>query len=626
MMDSLGGMRKLHGLNRWRITRAFRLHPSSFVLHPWFLAIVVGALSTASVLAQADTKDWPMYNRDVTGSRHNPAETAINKENASQLIEKWRFPAADAKDQIGVIHATPIVVGGYVYFGTATDPTFYKLTPDGKVRWSYRNPSLAGSKATAKAGEQPRNRFQASPFGILASALVSGDAVFFGDTGGWFYCLDRATGAERWKLNARAPGFPGAHPINVFIGSPIVADGKLIVAGGTLEQLVAGSVFYRGSRGRGFVMALDPKDGRILWKYDVGTPPKPLDPPITITDSWGKHVFYFGPGTSSVWSTPSFDLETSTIFFGTDVNTAPRRPTTDDPGYGTRESCAVVAVDVRTGAEKWLTQINPGDVWTNSMRAYDPKEKRYKDQSIGDTPKIYTIPVAGTPTKVVGVGCKNGGFYILRVQDGRILDHTPIYTGPPVYPLTPPPDTRTLALPSPIGGLQTGCATDGASIFTNGIDAIRLATQETPAASGSAPTGGRVVAISLDGRTERWRHERALVASLGGPPPKPVFTDVGDPVASGIAVANGVLYFTTVASGKLVALDIADGRVLKELDLGPVWSGPSVSRGRVYVGTGNTLFSPSPGEAFFPKSSTGVLHSFGLPGDDEVDRLGAGPE
>jgi hypothetical protein len=66
--------------------------------------------------------------------------------------------------------------------------------------------------------------------------------------------------------------------------------------------------------------------------------------------------------------------------------------------------------------------------------------------------------------------------------------------------------------------------------------------------------------------------------------------------------------------------------VLKEIDLGPVWSGPSVSRGRVYVGTGNTLFVPLDFEAYFPKKSTGVLYSFGLPGEDEVARLGAGKE
>ena len=88
-----------------------------------------------------------------------------------------------------------------------------------------------------------------------------------------------------------------------------------------------------------------------------------------------------------------------------------------------------------------------------------------------------------------------------------------------------------------------------------------------------------------------------------------------------MAVAGGVVYFTTVGSGKLVAVDAESGKLLKEIDLGPVWSGPAVSRGRVYVGTGNTLFSPSDDEAFFPKADSGTLYSFGLPGEDELDRL-----
>jgi outer membrane protein assembly factor BamB len=182
-----------------------------------------------------------------------------------------------------------------------------------------------------------------------------------------------------------------------------------------------------------------------------------------------------------------------------------------------------------------------------------------------------------------------------------------------------------IALPGIIGGVQTGCATDGRMIFSNGIDCLRLGTLEKRMDS-APPSAGRVVAFSPDTRAEFWRHERPKIASLGGPAPKPVFTDVGDPIASGIAVANGVLYFTTVASGKLIALDAAGGSVLKEIDLGPVWSGPSVSRGRLYVGTGNTLFNPQDWEAFFPKKYTGVLYSFGLPGEDEVSRLGTGRE
>jgi len=567
-----------------------------------------------------------MYNCDVTGTRHNKAEKTLDKAGAAKLEEKWRFPAKESNQEIGVIHATPIVVGGYAYFGTATDPAFYKLTPDGKLKWRYQNPSRDSAKSAPAAGSNPNLRFQSSQDGILGSALVTDDTVYFGDIGGWFYALDRSTGAERWKINTRAEKFPGAHPLNAIFSSPILADGKVIVGGGSLEQVVAAFPGYRGCTGRGFVVALEPKTGSVVWKYDVGPTPEALEPPITITDSWGDHVFYFGPATSSVWCTPSFDEESGTIFFGTDVNTAPRRPTAEDPRLDTRESDAVIALDVHDGAELWVTQIATGDVWTNAMPSYDPKTKRYKDQSIGDTPKIYKIPVDGAPTPVVGFGCKDGGFYVLRALDGHPLVHTPIYTGPPTYPLSPEPDKRVLALPSCIGGLQTGCATDGHSIFTNGIDALRLGSQEELAKSMVPPTGGRVACISLDTRKEAWRHERPKIAKIGGPPPKAAYTDVGDPVASGIAVANGVLFFTTAVSGKLIALDTATGTVLKEIDLGPVWSGPSVSRGRVYVGSGNTLFNPLDFETYFPKKATGALFSFGLPGEDEVSRLGQGKE
>jgi polyvinyl alcohol dehydrogenase (cytochrome) len=583
-------------------------------------------LQSARVHAGDDARDWPMYNRDVLGTRHNPGEKAINPSNAARLQEKWRFPARGSDLEIGVIHATPAVVDGHVYFGTATDPTFNKLTPDGKLRWSYRNPARPQPRGKPADEEARRTRFQSSPDGILASALVTRDTVFFGDIGGWFYALDRATGKERWKLNARAKKFPGSHALNCFFASPILADGKLIVAGGTLEQVVAAFPGYRGCTGRGFVLALDPKSGHIKWKYDVGPKPERLSPKITIKDSWGNHDFFFGPATSSVWSTPSFDKDSGTLFFGTDTNIAPRRPTADNPRLDTPESCAIIALSVRDGTPKWIRQINQGDIWTLALRAYDPKTGRYKDQSIGDTPKIYTIPIDGKPTRVVGAGCKNGGFYVLRAADGRIVAHTPLYTGPPIFPLSPKPDRRMLALPGVMGGLQTGCATDGHTIYTNGIDALGLASQEKLAASGVPPTGGRVVALSLDTRTEHWRHERPRVARLGGPKPKPIYTNVGDPVASGVAVANGVVYFTAVASGKLVVLDAARGTVLKEIPLGPVWSGPSVARGRVYVGTGNTLFNAEDYEAFFPKKYTGTLYSFGLPGEDEVNRLGSGKE
>lgn len=575
------------------------------------------ALLIALCPAAADEKDWPTYNHDASGGRYNPAESSLGKANVANLEEKWRFPAKDSDLKIGVVYATPAVVEGCVYFGTASRPAFYKLSPDGKLKWSY---SLPGRDRGDPAGIK-------EPLGVYGSALVTDDAVYFGDLNGFLYALDRRTGKELWKLDTRGKDWPEAHPTNASFASPILADGKVVFAGGAFEQWIAGESSYRGCSGRGFVVALEPRTGKILWKYDVGPKPEPLDPPVTIRDSWGEHVFHCGPATSTVWSTPSFDPTAKTIFFGTDTNNSPRRPTKDDPRLDTKYACAVIALNAGDGSEKWVTQLNPGDVWHRGMRAYDAKAGRFLDQSIGDTPKVYSIPGSRAPTRVVGVGCKNGGFYVLQATDGTILRHTPVYTGKPVYPPEPTPDPRTLALPGPLGGLQTGCATDGKNVYTNGLDMITIGTQESSRGGLAPPSGGRVTSISLDTKEERWRHERPKVPAP--PAAQLFFRESGDPVASGIAVANGVVYFTTVVSKKLVALDASTGERLKEIDLGPVWSGPSVSRGRVYVGTGNLLFtSDGPAAALspFPRQPNGALVSFGLPGDDEVSRLGAGKD
>jgi glucose dehydrogenase len=556
-----------------------------------------------------DPNDWPTYNHDVLGTRHNAAERALGRDNVARLEEKWRFPAKGAKETIGAIQATPVVVNGCVYFGTANRPRFYKLAPDGRLKWVYpRDRELTrtaqqGLVAPAFAG------------GIFGSASVTADGVYFADLGGFVYALDPQTGEEKWTLDMRAPPFPDAHPFNCTFASPILADGRLIVAGGAGEQWLAGRPDFRCT-GQGFVMALDPATGRLLWKFGVGPRPQPLAPPVRIKDSWGEHVFHYGPCSSTVWSTPSYDATTQTLYFGTDADNAPRQPTADDPRFATRHSCAVIALDVRTGAEKWATQINPDDVWHYGIRGYDPKTGRYKDQAIGDTPKPYSIEAGGRRVRVVGVGCKNGGFYVLDAATGRILNQTPVYAGPPISPPVGL-DRRTLALPGLIGGLQTGCATDGHAVYTNGIDSNQAGTSEKPDTELRPPTAGRVVSISLDAGKENWRHERPKVKSVGGPWPLPRYTGVGDPVASGIALANRVVYFTTATSNRLVALDAATGALLKEIDLGPVWCGPSVSHGRVYVGSGNVLFSPYDArEAFFPKSGTGVLYSFGLTGPD----------
>src|SRR5689334_15072303 len=106
------------------------------------VAFILAGLMVLCAPARADdAADWPMYNHDVAGWRFNAAEKILGVDNVGKLVEKWRFPAGDSKETIGVVHATPAVVNGEVYFGTATFPAFYKLDRDGKQAWVYRNPA-----------------------------------------------------------------------------------------------------------------------------------------------------------------------------------------------------------------------------------------------------------------------------------------------------------------------------------------------------------------------------------------------------------------------------------------------------------------------------------------------------
>ena len=111
-----------------------------------------------------------MYNHDVLGTRPQPGRDGHRPGQRRPARGEVAVPrqGLGPGDRGHPRHA--VVVGGYVYFGTATDPTFYKLTPDGKVRWSYRNPTRGGEGRPARPTAAPQepahdSGFQSAPRG-----------------------------------------------------------------------------------------------------------------------------------------------------------------------------------------------------------------------------------------------------------------------------------------------------------------------------------------------------------------------------------------------------------------------------------------------------------------------------
>ena len=83
------------------------------------LSIVI--LVACETLAQTE---WPVYGGDPGGSKYSVLKQ-INRKNVSRLQMAWTFSTGDpttplpGRDKNPAFEATPIVVDGVMYFGTA---------------------------------------------------------------------------------------------------------------------------------------------------------------------------------------------------------------------------------------------------------------------------------------------------------------------------------------------------------------------------------------------------------------------------------------------------------------------------------------------------------------------------
>ncbi len=193
--------------------------------------------------------------------------------------EVWRYDLGDARAPRVLPHpavfqwdwqgAAPLVADGTVYVG-AGDGGFHAVdAATGARRWRI-----------ATGGR------------IRSGAAIDGERVVVGSADHFVYALDRASGREIWKFDSGAE--VDATPV-VFSGKVLVgnrgyglhalsaATGELVWKtyfwGSWVEStpVVADGTLYIGASDLRRVSALDPADGRVLWRTDVfgwtwGTP------------------------------------------------------------------------------------------------------------------------------------------------------------------------------------------------------------------------------------------------------------------------------------------------------------------------------------------------------------------
>jgi outer membrane protein assembly factor BamB len=353
---------------------------------------------------------------------------------------------------------------------------------------------------------------------VSDSILVTDHTLIFGDNAGNVWGLNADTGATRWEVHPNTTS-----PYGAVFGSATMIGHNVAIGFASNEENVPGLTTYQEN---GSVALLNPANGQVIWQtYAI--------PQAAYNAGWR------GVG---IWSTPTYDQATHTIYVGT--GNYYQAGTGTDPGV----EDAVMAFDSRTGAVLWTDELVKGDIWNGNI-VPGPNNP---DADLGDSPKIFTLPSGET---AVGIGSKDGFYFVMDAATGAPING---------------PNGLQLEVGGVLGGLFATGAVDQQDgiVFQNGVDWPTLGITPAP------PVGGDLYAVSLDGKTVLWDFKTAA------------------PNGSGVAIANGVVYFESL-DGTLYALNAkapdAAHALLGSFQIGGNYSGPAVADGHVFVGTGSII-------------------------------------
>jgi polyvinyl alcohol dehydrogenase (cytochrome) len=320
--------------------------------------------------------DWPTYGHDAQHTFNG--KTTLTKPTAKKLKQAWFFRTADA------VTATPTVVGGTVFAGSWDDYFYAVNLETGRLRWKYQ---LSDQNAiTPYPGQHPRDT--SSDGGLVTSSAwyepASGtrpDLVIFG--GGFtLYALNAQTGKLYWRHDYTGrpdrPPDPNKDGTRIF-SSPVVADGKVIFG-----------VDVDGARGYGgYVMAANVETGDPVWDYrtDTNTQGRVLD-----------------DGCGSVWSSGTVMTRADVVVFDTaDCDFSNSSPLSE----------SVFALHITDGNLAWAFR--------------PPRADDKCDLDFGATPNG-GLDTQGNAT-FLGVGGKDGSYYSLDPNTGRMRWHTNVVFG-----------------------------------------------------------------------------------------------------------------------------------------------------------------------------------------------------
>lgn len=343
--------------------------------------------------AKPTVQDWPGWSLDAANARY--LDIPFTRREAASLRLKWAFVFPVTQFWSGA--ANPVTVADGRLFVAGINKWVYALDPNsGCALWAF----------------QAEGR-------VRSNVVVEDGVALFADLLSNVYALDAKTGRLLWRQRAETLATGRVS------GSVAAADGKLFVPLASIQEGFGVQPALPCCTYNGGLAAYDIKTGKRLWLERM------IDQPLRYLGKNSKGANRYGPSGVSIFAAPTVDAARGLVYVATgNQHTEPLVP----------ESDAIVALDIATGAKRWVASLAPRqfggqDIYHMGCETWaDPKQENCPP---GNTHKAGDRDFAA-PAMLVSrlgrhdtllAGSKDGMLYALDPASGHVLWETRVGKG-----------------------------------------------------------------------------------------------------------------------------------------------------------------------------------------------------
>ncbi len=401
--------------------------------------------------------------------------------------------------------------------------------------------------------------------------------MFFGDSAGFVYALNAASGKQLWKVRA------DEHPASTVTATPVYYKDRLYVGAASREESLSVSPGYLCCTFRGSESALDAATGKMVWKtYMIGDAAKARPKTKFGATTWG-------PSGAGVWTAPVIDAERDTMYVTSGDNYS------DPP---TAMSDALLALRMSTGEILWSKQFTAKDAWNSSCQLSGKVNCPDSDGPDFDFASSAILVSLPSGKRALLLGQKSAVIYAVDPdRRGEILWQARIGKG------------------GTVGGIEWGSATDGRNVYV-ALSDIGFEVDRKPGSNDRSykldpKAGGGLFAFRVDNGERMWQT----------PPPGCGDREHCSPAQSGAVTAIPGVVWSGAADGHLRGYSTSDGKIIWDYDTAHEYqtvngvsgrggamdvAGPVVAGGMLFAVSGYPARGGLPGN---------VLLAFGLDSD-----------